>query len=87
MQRRPSHELIVISSPWPFAKWGVDFIGPLPREKENACFAIVTIDYFTKWVEAEPLAKITKMNTSKFLWKNIICKLGIPYFVVSDNGK
>ncbi|CAI9759012.1 unnamed protein product [Fraxinus pennsylvanica] len=54
--------------------------------RENAYFAIVVIDYFTKWVEAKPLAKITEVNTSKFLWKNIICRFGIPYFVVSDNG-
>jgi ribonuclease HI len=87
VQRQPSQELNVVSSPWPFAKWGVDLIGPLPRGKGNSSFAIVAIDYFTKWVEAEPLAKITEANTSKFLWKNIICRFGIPHSIVTDNGK
>lgn len=77
----------MVSSPWPFAKWGVDFIGPLPKGRANAYFAIVAIDYFTKWVEAEPLAKITEANTSKFLWKNVISRFGIPHSLVSDNGK
>lgn len=59
----------------------------MPKGRANARFAIVAIDYFTKWVEAEPLAKITEVNTSKFLWKNIISRFGIPHSLVSDNGK
>ncbi|XP_022852500.1 uncharacterized protein LOC111374102 [Olea europaea var. sylvestris] len=47
----------------------------------------VAIDYFTKWVEAEPLAKITEAKTSKFFWKNIICRFKIPHSIVSDNGR
>jgi transposase InsO family protein len=48
---------------------------------------IVAIDYFTKWVEAEPLAKITEANTMSFIWKNIVCRFGIPASIVTDNGK
>ncbi|XP_050278239.1 uncharacterized protein LOC126719762 [Quercus robur] len=32
------------------------------------------IDYFTKWVEAEPLASITQQNVKNFVWKNILCR-------------
>ncbi|KAL2518399.1 Rve domain-containing protein [Abeliophyllum distichum] len=63
--RQPHQELTAVSSPWPFAKWGLDFIGPMPRGRGNACHAIVAIDYFTKWVEAEPMMRITEANTSK----------------------
>ncbi|XP_022889198.1 uncharacterized protein LOC111404653 [Olea europaea var. sylvestris] len=72
--------------PWPFAKWGIDFIGLLPKGRGSATSAIVAIDYFTKWVEAEPLAKITEVNTTKFVWKNINCRFGISHSLVSDNG-
>ena len=48
-------------------------------------FLIVGIDYFTKWVEAEALATITKKNVRSFVWKNIVCKYGIPKVLVSDN--
>lgn len=65
----------------------MDLIGPLPRGRGNTNFDIVAIDYFTKWVEAEPLANITEANTFKLLWKNIICRFGIPHPIVSDNGK
>ncbi|XP_022848739.1 uncharacterized protein LOC111371053 [Olea europaea var. sylvestris] len=59
--------LFMVTSPWPFTKWGIDFIGPLSKGRRSATFAVVAIDYFTKWVEAEPLAKITEANTTKFV--------------------
>ncbi|XP_020225282.1 uncharacterized protein LOC109807168 [Cajanus cajan] len=43
-------------------------------------------DYFTKWVEAEPLANITAANVQKFLWKNIVTRFGIPHAIITDNG-
>ena len=50
-------------------------------------FLIVIIDYFTKLVEAEALATITEKNVRNFVWKNIICRYGIPRVLVSNNGK
>lgn len=46
----------------------------------------MAIDHFTKWIEAEPLATISSEKIMKFLWKNIICRYGIPRRLVSDNG-
>ena len=50
-------------------------------------FLVVGIDYFTKWVEAEPLASITEKSIRIFVWRNIIYRYGIPRVLVSDNGK
>ncbi|GJU45740.1 reverse transcriptase domain-containing protein [Tanacetum coccineum] len=50
-------------------------------------FLVVAVDYFTKWVEAEPLATVTGKNILKFVWKNIMCHFGIPGIIISDNGK
>ena len=33
------------------------------------------------------MAKITEANTTNFIWKNIICRFGIPASIVTDNGK
>ena len=49
-------------------------------------FLVVGIDYFTKWVEVEPLAKIVQKNVKNFVWKNIVCKFGVPRVLISDNG-
>ncbi|GMP47971.1 hypothetical protein CsSME_00015490 [Camellia sinensis var. sinensis] len=83
----PPTELITLYSPYPFAKWGIDLVGPLPTGRGQTKFAIVSIDYFTKWVEAEPLTTITERNTTRFIWQSIICRFGIPQAFISDNGK
>ena len=50
-------------------------------------FLLVAIDYFTKWVEAEALATITEAKVQNFVWKNIVCRFGIPRTIISDNGR
>ncbi|KAI0531270.1 hypothetical protein KFK09_000823 [Dendrobium nobile] len=61
-------------------------MGPFPIATGQRKFIILAVDYFTKWVEAEPLAKITETNAKQFLWKNIICRFGIPAKIITDNG-
>ena len=87
MQRLPAKRLTTIASLWPFAQWGIDIVGPLPQGKGQVKFLLVTIDYFTKWVEAEALAAITEARIQSFVWKNIICRFGIPLAIISDNGR
>ena len=76
-----------MTAPWLFAQWGLDIMSPFPTALRQLKFLVVGIDYFTKWVEAEPLATITEKSIRTFVWKNIICKYGIPRVLVSDNGK
>uniref|UniRef100_A0A2N9GBG3 RNA-directed DNA polymerase n=1 Tax=Fagus sylvatica TaxID=28930 RepID=A0A2N9GBG3_FAGSY len=86
MIHQPARELNPLSSPWPFAQWGLDIVGPLPRAPGNKKFLITATDYFTKWIEAEPLSNIRDVDTKRFLWKSIITRFGIPWAVISDNG-
>lgn len=83
----PQNELMSIQSPWPFAQWGIDLLGPFPKAPGGYQFLVVAIDYFSKWIEVEPLASITSRVIAKFLWKQVVCRYGIPYAVVSDNGR
>ena len=62
-------------------------MGPFPTTARKLKFLIVGVNYFTKWIEAEALATITKKNVQSFVWKNIICRYGIPRALVSNNGK
>ena len=70
---------------WPFAQWGLDILGPFPIGTRQMKFLVVGIDYFTKWVDVEPLASITQQNVKNFVWKNIMCRFGVPRVLVSDN--
>ena len=65
--RQPIEELTLIIALWPFAQWGLDIIGPFPITMRQLKFLIVSIDYFTKWVEAEALVTITKKNVRSFV--------------------
>ncbi|XP_065619912.1 uncharacterized protein LOC136063443 [Quercus suber] len=55
-----------LSSPWPFAQWGLDIVGPFPKAAGNRKYLLVGTDYFTKWVEAEPLANIRDVDVQKY---------------------
>ncbi|GKD53663.1 reverse transcriptase domain-containing protein [Tanacetum coccineum] len=85
--RNPQEKLNPITSPWPFYKWGIDIAGPFPEGPGKVKFLIVAMDYFTKWIEAKPVATITGNQVKKFVWENIVCRFGLPGEIISDNGK
>ena len=85
--RQPLEYPTPMVAPWSFAKWGLDILGPFPMGMRQMKFLIVRIDYFTKWVEAEPVARITKQNVRNFVWESIICCFRIPRVLISDNGR
>ncbi|KAL0411615.1 UNVERIFIED_CONTAM: hypothetical protein Slati_3751200 [Sesamum latifolium] len=74
-------------SPCPFSQWGMDIVGPFPLAPGQKKFLLVAIDYFRKWVEAEPLAHITEGEVMKFIWRNIICRFGLPRELILDNDQ
>ncbi|RDX72263.1 hypothetical protein CR513_48280, partial [Mucuna pruriens] len=84
--KAPSEHLHLIASPWPFQEWGVDILGPFSVAPKQLKFLIVVVDYFTKWVETEPVATITVERVKRFFWRKIICRFGIPMEIVSDKG-
>ena len=52
----------------------------------NKRFLLIDTDYFTKWVEAEPLANIRDVDAKKFIWKNIVIRFGVLHTLISDNS-
>ena len=84
--KAPPEELRSIYSPWPFNTRGIDILGPFPLAIRQMKYLIVAIEYFTKWIEAEPVAQITAQKVQHFVWKNIVCRFGVPRRLVSDNG-
>jgi hypothetical protein len=65
--------LQTIKPTWPLARWGIDIIGKLPTTQGNLQYAVVAVEYFTKWIEAKPVT-------------NIICHFGVPRHITVDNG-
>ncbi|XP_048608335.1 uncharacterized protein LOC125584234 [Brassica napus] len=81
----PTEFLHTLTAPYPFMRWRMDIIGPMPASRQKK-FILVLTDYFTKWVEAEAYASITGKEVQNFVWKNIICRHGLPYEIITDNG-
>nr|XP_025684941.1 uncharacterized protein LOC112785716 [Arachis hypogaea] len=66
-QRALATELSLITSSRPFLQWGIDLLGPFPVGPGQVKYLIVAVDYYTKWIEAEPLATISSSNCRKFM--------------------
>lgn len=52
----------------------------------EAKYAIAAIDYFNKWVEAEPLSTIIAKKRVIFVVRNITTRYGTPCKIISDNN-
>ncbi|KAG7567252.1 Ribonuclease H-like superfamily [Arabidopsis thaliana x Arabidopsis arenosa] len=83
---QPTELLSSVSSPYPFMKWSMDIIGPLHVSTRGVKFVLVLTDYFSKWVEAAAYVNITQVQVRKFIWQDIICRHGLPFEIVTDNG-
>jgi hypothetical protein len=85
IQRVPASALNPIIKSWPFRGWGTDLIGQInPPSSKGHKFVLLAIDYFTKWVEAIPLKKVTSENMVEFVKEHIIYRFGIPQTITTD---
>jgi hypothetical protein len=85
-QKQPSSLTQLIQPTWPLQRWGLDLLGPLPPAQGNLRYVVVAVEYFSKWIEAKPLATITSVTVQKLFWQNIVCRFGVPKAITVDNG-
>jgi hypothetical protein len=85
-QKQPSSLTQLIHPTWPLQRWGIDLLGPLPPAQGNLKYVVVAVEYFSKWIEAKPLATITSVTVQKFFWQNIVCRFRVPKAITVDNG-
>jgi hypothetical protein len=80
-----TNPLRLIDISWPFVIWGIDIMIILPRAPGGFRFLFVTIDTFTKWMEAMTVVNITQEAVVKFL-QSIIYRFDVLRGVLTDNG-
>jgi hypothetical protein len=85
-QKQSSSLTQLIQPTWPLQRWGLDLLGPLPPAQGNLKYVMVVVEYFSKWIEAKPLATITSVTVQKFFWQNIVCRFRVPKAITVDNG-
>jgi hypothetical protein len=62
-------------------------VGPLTSSQGNYKYAVVVVEYFTKWLEAKPLVNIAVAGLKRFFWQNIICCFRVPKKITVNNAK
>ena len=71
--RVPAAELHSVVKPWPFRGWAMDAIKEIHlKSSRGHSYVLVATDYFTKWVEAIPLKRITQDEVIRLIQENII---------------
>ena len=68
-----------------FDRLGVDII-QFPRSKDGNRYAVVFVDYLTKWPEVFAVADQTAHTIAQLLVKQIISRHGVPAELLSDQG-
>ncbi|XP_058181253.1 uncharacterized protein LOC131299692 [Rhododendron vialii] len=84
---QPSRDLSPLTIPWPFSKWGMDIVGKLPVAPGRFKFLLTATDFFSEWVEAEPMVTIEEADVIRFVWRNIIARFGVPFAIITDNRR
>ncbi|XP_074297869.1 uncharacterized protein LOC141628661 [Silene latifolia] len=67
VSHQPAEPLHPVISPWPFMKWGMDIVGPLPKAPGNKLYMLAMTDYFSKWIEAESFSQVTEAQLEHFI--------------------
>ncbi len=70
--------------PWELLQ--LDFIGPLPSAKGGYRYCLVTIDKFSKWVEAIPTRNNSANTVARVVANQILPLWGAPIQIESDQG-
>jgi hypothetical protein len=64
--KAPAEPSQLIAPSWPLQRWVIDIVGKLTLAQEYYTFAIIIVEYFTKWVEAKPVTNVTSIQN--FFW-------------------
>ncbi|XP_075499089.1 uncharacterized protein LOC142537464 [Primulina tabacum] len=87
LHHQPAALMKTIIAACPFDQCGIDIVGPFPIAPAQEKYLLVVVNYFSRCVEAEPLARITENEVLKFLWKNIVCRYRVLRRLISGNGR
>ena len=71
----------------PFERVGLDILGPFPRSSLGNRYAIMAIDYFSKFVIARAVPVATSEMVIEFLVEGVVLHHGTPRIVTTDRGK
>ncbi len=69
-----------------FHRIALNTASPLPETKAGNKYILVAVDHYSKWCEAKAVADHEAKTTARFLEDDLICRYGVPKYVMTDNG-
>lgn len=91
LSKRPTHHAPAPLTPMPiedrFSRIHMDILGPITKTTEGHKYILLVVDSFSKWPEAFPLRTQDSTEIAKVLFKEIFCRYGAPYTIVTDRGQ
>ncbi|SPO30464.1 uncharacterized protein UTRI_06394 [Ustilago trichophora] len=85
-QDRELAQVMASSTIQPFERWGIDFIGQLPKTADGNQWILTAIDYATGWPIAKALPDAKAWRVADFIYEEIVLNFGAPKEILSDNG-
>jgi len=85
--KRPSHPLQQDAIGEPMQKITLDLLGFDHATERGNRYLLVVVDSLTKWVEAVPLQDERAETVAQALVEHIVCRLGFPAQLHSDQGR
>ena len=70
----------------PFMRVHMDILGPLPETLEGFKYILSVVDSFTGWIECIPMKNQQADTVARVLYKEIFCRYGSPFLIISDQG-
>jgi hypothetical protein len=68
-------------------RWDIDIVRKLTPTQGNYTFAVITVEYFTKWIEAKPLTNVSSATIKKFFWQSNLYRYVVLRHITVDNAK
>ena len=65
----------------------INVLRPLPQSNQGNKYILITADYFTKWVEAYPLANQEAVTVAEVIVREFVSRFGVPLILHSDQGR
>ena len=84
---RPHATMTKVMASAPMDLVAVDILSGLPTTQDGSNCLLVAVDYFTKWVEAYPLANEEAATCMTALYNNFFSRFGLPSQLHSDQGR
>ncbi|CAF0921788.1 unnamed protein product [Rotaria sordida] len=85
-QKRPGFLQPITPPDGPNQLVGIDFCGPFPTTPQDNRYVLCLTDYYTKFITAIALPVCSASVTANAIFKEFICRYGVPKAIISDQG-